>query len=328
MTFIAAVITCSDRAAADVYEDRSGPIVRDGLAGLGFKVLPAVIVPDEVPQIRTAITAAIAQGARVVITTGGTGVGPRDVTVEATAALLDYEIAGLSEAVRRAGAAKTQLAAISRGLAGVISPETGPRVFICNAPGSRGGARDTLAVLSPVLCHIVEQLDGADHDLNRPDSTPADRQFTHLNSQGEARMVDVTEKQITARTATAEAFVRCSREVVAALRDQRIPKGDVLAVSRAAGIAAAKRVPDLLPLAHVIGIHGVTIDLEIIDEGIALTATVKAADRTGVEMEALTAVTVAALSVVDMVKGMDKLTVIEHARVVAKSGGRSGDWAR
>ena len=153
-------------------------------------------------------------------------------------------------------------------------------------------------------------------------------EFTHLDARGHARMVDVTAKQPTVRTAGAEAFVSCSADVVAALREGAVPKGDVVAVARIAGIAAAKKVPDLLPLAHVIGVHGVVVDLEIVDDGLEIAATVRTADRTGVEMEALTAVTVAALAVVDMIKGVDRLSEIVSAKVVAKSGGRSGDWVR
>ena len=153
-------------------------------------------------------------------------------------------------------------------------------------------------------------------------------EFTHLDPRGQARMVDVTGKQPTVRSATAVGRVTCSPQVLAALRDGTVPKGDVLAVARVAGIAAAKRVPDLLPLAHVIGVHGAAVDLEIADDHVAITATVRTADRTGVEMEALTAVTVAALAVVDMVKGVDRSAAITDCRIVAKSGGWSGDWER
>ena len=153
-------------------------------------------------------------------------------------------------------------------------------------------------------------------------------EFTHLDPRGQARMVDVTGKQPTVRSATAVGRVTCSPQVLAALRDGTVPKGDVLAVARVAGIAAAKRVPDLLPLAHVIGVHGAAVDLEIADDHVAITATVRTADRTGVEREALTAVTVAALAVVDMVKGVDRSAAITDCRIVAKSGGRSGDWER
>ncbi|PYG01027.1 cyclic pyranopterin phosphate synthase [Georgenia satyanarayanai] len=152
--------------------------------------------------------------------------------------------------------------------------------------------------------------------------------LTHLDARGHAHMVDVTEKSPTVRAATAAGRVRCSPELVRTLREGTAPKGDVLAVARVAGIAAAKRTPELLPLAHVIGVHGVAVDVEIDDEGVAITATVRTADRTGVEMEALTAVSVAALNVVDMVKGLDRSVTITDVRLVSKSGGRSGEWHR
>lgn len=152
--------------------------------------------------------------------------------------------------------------------------------------------------------------------------------FTHLDAAGHAHMVDVTLKQPTVRTATARGFVRCSTDVVAALRDGTTPKGDVIAVARIAGIQAAKSTASLLPLAHVIGVHRASVDLVIVDDGVQIEATVGTADRTGVEMEALTAVSVTALAVVDMVKGLDRSVVIEDVRITAKSGGRSGDWVR
>ncbi|MEV7692587.1 cyclic pyranopterin monophosphate synthase MoaC [Microbacterium sp. NPDC089189] len=152
--------------------------------------------------------------------------------------------------------------------------------------------------------------------------------FTHLDAAGHARMVDVTAKQPTVRSATARGFVRASREVVSALRDGSVPKGDVLAMARIAGIQAAKRTPDLLPLAHVIGVHGAVVDVAIVDDGVEIEATVRTADRTGVEMEAMTAVTVAALAIVDMVKALDKATAIDNVRIVRKEGGKSGTWVR
>jgi cyclic pyranopterin monophosphate synthase len=153
-------------------------------------------------------------------------------------------------------------------------------------------------------------------------------QFTHLDAAGHARMVDVTEKQPTVRSATATGRVLCPAHVVAALRSGDVPKGDVLAVARIAGIAGAKRTAELLPLAHVIGVHGAVVDLTVEDDGVAIAATVRTADRTGVEMEALTAVSVAALAVLDMVKGLDKSVSISDVRLEAKTGGKSGDWRR
>ncbi len=152
--------------------------------------------------------------------------------------------------------------------------------------------------------------------------------FTHLDDAGHARMVDVTEKQPTVRRAAAEGFVECAPHVVVALRDGAVPKGDVLAVARIAGIAGAKRTPDLLPLAHVIGVHGVAVDLEVTDHGVAIRATVSTADRTGVEMEALTAVAVAGLTLHDMIKAVDPAAVLDEIRVERKDGGKTGSWVR
>mgnify|MGYP001355579604 CR=1 FL=1 len=152
--------------------------------------------------------------------------------------------------------------------------------------------------------------------------------FTHLDAAGNARMVDVTEKTPTVRSATATATVHCSAEVMEHLSAGTTPKGDVFAVARIAGINAAKKCADLLPLAHVIGVHGAVVDVELVDAGVHIRATVRTADRTGVEMEALTAASVAGLAVVDMVKGIDKHTCISQVRLEAKDGGRSGSWRR
>src|SRR5512144_1064947 len=141
-------------------------------------------------------------------------------------------------------------------------------------------------------------------------------------------MVDVSAKEATSRVAVASGRVQVSPEVVGLLRGEGVPKGDALGVARVAGIMAAKRTPDLVPLCHPLAISGVTVDLEVEDDAVAITATVKTTDRTGVEMEALTAVSVAALTVVDMVKAVDKAAVITDVRVETKTGGKSGDWAR
>ena len=154
------------------------------------------------------------------------------------------------------------------------------------------------------------------------------RGLTHVDARGEARMVDVSAKSVTPRTATASGRVRLTPEVVALLRGEGVPKGDALAVARIAGIQAAKRTPDLVPLCHPIAVHGVEVDVRVSDDGVDIRATVRTADRTGVEMEALTCVAVAALTVVDMVKALDPGAVISDVRVDAKAGGSSGDWSR
>ena len=152
--------------------------------------------------------------------------------------------------------------------------------------------------------------------------------LTHVDESGAARMVDVSGKQVTARTAVASGRVLVSARVVELLRGEGVPKGDALAVARVAGIMAAKQTPSLVPLCHPLAISAVTVDLTVADDGVDLVATVSTADRTGVEMEALTAVSVAALTVVDMVKAVDKGAVITDIRVESKTGGKSGDWAR
>jgi cyclic pyranopterin monophosphate synthase len=141
-------------------------------------------------------------------------------------------------------------------------------------------------------------------------------------------MVDVSGKDVSVRTATATGRVRVSPAVVELLRGEGLPKGDALAVARIAGIQAAKRTPDLVPLCHPIAIHGVTVDLAVARDAVEITATVRTADRTGVEMEALTCVAVAGLTVVDMVKAVDPAAVITDVRVESKTGGKSGDWHR
>jgi len=152
--------------------------------------------------------------------------------------------------------------------------------------------------------------------------------LTHVDESGAARMVDVSGKDVTVRTATASGRVLVSPAVVALLCGGGVPKGDALAVARIAGIQAAKRTPDLVPLCHPIAIHGVEVDLQVTDDSVLVSATVRTADRTGVEMEALTCVAVAGLALVDMVKAVDRAATITDVRVESKSGGRSGEWRR
>jgi cyclic pyranopterin monophosphate synthase len=152
--------------------------------------------------------------------------------------------------------------------------------------------------------------------------------FSHLDETGAARMVDVGGKDVTARTATASGRVDLSAECVALLRGGGVPKGDALAVARIAGIMGAKRTPDLVPLCHPIALSGVEVDLVVDDAGVAVTATARTTDRTGVEMEALTAVSVACLALVDMVKAVDPRAVVGSVQVESKTGGKTGDWRR
>lgn len=163
-------------------------------------------------------------------------------------------------------------------------------------------------------------MDAVNHTPENPAS------LTHLRQDGTAQMVDVSEKAVTTREATATATVRSTAEVLALLGAGELPKGDALAVARVAGIMAAKKTPELIPLCHPLPISKVTVDFELGADSVGVLATVKTRGVTGVEMEALTAASVAALSVYDMIKAVDKHAVLDNIRVLAKSGGKSGDW--
>jgi cyclic pyranopterin phosphate synthase len=152
--------------------------------------------------------------------------------------------------------------------------------------------------------------------------------LTHVDEHGAARMVDVSAKAVTAREATASGMVRTTPEVVALLRDQALAKGDAISVARLAGIMGVKRTPDLVPLCHPLEVTGTAVDLVLGESSVEITVTVRTTGRTGVEMEALTGVATAALTVVDMVKAVDREATITDVRVLAKSGGRHGSWTR
>jgi len=151
-------------------------------------------------------------------------------------------------------------------------------------------------------------------------------ELTHLDAQGKARMVDIGAKAETARVAVASGRIRMSAAALAAIREGNVPKGDVLAAARIAGIMAAKKTAELIPLCHPIGLDAVTVDLAFEADAVRATATASLTGRTGVEMEALTATSVALLTIYDMAKALDRAMVIEDVRLIAKRGGKSGEW--
>jgi cyclic pyranopterin phosphate synthase len=153
-------------------------------------------------------------------------------------------------------------------------------------------------------------------------------ELPHLDAAGKAHIVDVSAKNITARTAIARGRFVTTTEVIGLLQTDGLPKGDALAVARIAGLAGAKRTPDLIPLCHPVALHAVTVDLELTADAVVITATTRTADRTGVEMEALTAVAVAGLALYDIVKAVDRGARLTDIELVRKEGGRSGLWER
>lgn len=152
-------------------------------------------------------------------------------------------------------------------------------------------------------------------------------QLTHLNTRGEAHMVDVSDKSDTARTAIAQSQVQLTAEIVAAISDDSLPKGDLLATARIAGIQGAKKCSDLIPLCHPLPLSKITVDIELLGQTLVITALCKTTGKTGVEMEALTAASMAALTVYDMCKGIDKGMIIGETKLLNKTGGKSGDWS-
>jgi len=154
------------------------------------------------------------------------------------------------------------------------------------------------------------------------------RRLSHLDEHGAAHMVDVTDKAATARMAVAAGTVHTTAEVVALITSGGLPKGDALATARVAGVLAAKRTSDLIPLCHPLALTGIDVDFSIGESEVGLTASVRTTDRTGVEMEALTAVSVAALTLFDMIKAVDPAARLDDIRVLRKEGGKTGPWTR
>jgi cyclic pyranopterin phosphate synthase len=153
-------------------------------------------------------------------------------------------------------------------------------------------------------------------------------QLTHVDAAGAARMVDVSGKDVTVRSALAAGTVHTTIEVISLLRRDALPKGDALAVARLAGIMGAKKTSDLIPLCHPIALHAVSVTLTLGESNVDIEAAVRTADRTGVEMEALTAVATAGLAVIDMIKAVDPAAVLSEIRVLRKEGGKTGLWER
>ncbi len=154
------------------------------------------------------------------------------------------------------------------------------------------------------------------------------KKITHLNDEGQAHMVDISKKRLTSRKSTASGFVKLKKETIKTIRSNKLPKGDILSIARIAGIMAAKKTSEIIPLCHPIALSSVTIDLNITDKGIEVITNVSNQGKTGVEMEALTATSVCCLTIYDMTKSLDRSAEISSIKLISKSGGKSGNWKR
>lgn len=319
------IVTVSDSRTLET--DESGALAARMLTDAGHRIVGRDVVRDEPEAVRRAVRSLVAAGARVVITSGGTGISPRDNTYEAIASLLEKRLDGFGELFRALSYAEIGPAAMmSRAIAGTCDG-----VVLVALPGSPDAVRlgleklvlPELAHLSSLAAHVaVPRNDrGDERDMMA---------LTHVDERGQARMVDVAHKAQTVREAVAQAVVSMGAESFARLASGSVVKGDVLATARIAGIQAAKRTAELIPLCHPVALSSLTIDLEpdVERSVLRVLATARASDRTGVEMEALVAASVAALTVYDMLKAVDRGIVVGEVMLLRKTGGKRGDYVR
>jgi cyclic pyranopterin phosphate synthase len=320
-----AIVTVSDSRTLET--DVSGALAADLVRGAGHEVLERVVVPDEPTEVRAAVERLLGV-ARVVITNGGTGIAARDSTYEALAGLLEKRLDGFGELFRSLSFADVGPAAMmSRAVAG-----TARGGVVVVLPGSPDAVRLGLErLVLPELGHLAKlaarpaRADGA--PSVEASAAPT---LTHLDAEGRARMVDVGEKAETVREAVAQSVVTMSPEAFAQLSSGASKKGDVLAVARIAGIQAGKRTSEIIPLCHPIALTSLAVELELdaARRAVRVLATARTLDRTGVEMEALVAASVAALTIYDMLKAVDRAMEIGECVLVRKTGGKSGDYVR
>ena len=337
MALAAKVLTVSDSVAVGTRPDGSGPALVHRLEDLGLAVVHTSVVADDIAPITQRLRELTAGFAGLVVTTGGTGFGPRDLTPEATAQVIERAAPGLAEAVR----SSSSLGALSRGIAGSVG-----QCLVLNLPGSPSAVIESIDAVAPLLPHVLALLAGEGtphpaartkqhvpghtthepgHEHDHSDTT--EPQLTHVDGRGHARMVDVSGKPPTHRLARAACRVILSGELDACLPDE-LDVPDLLGEARIAGIQGAKLTASLIPLCHPLALSAVTVDLTVATGEVAVSATAENVERTGVEMEALTACTMAALTIVGACRQSDPPPAIEDLTLWEKLGGRSGHWRR
>lgn len=335
------IVTVSDSRTLET--DVGGALAEERLRAEGHLVVARRVVRDEPLEVRAEVQRLLAE-AEVVITSGGTGIAARDSTYEALAGAFDKTLTGFGELFRALSYAEVGPAAMmSRATAGTMS---GGVVLVL--PGSPDAVRLALErIVLPELGHLARlgvrtaepgratapaeaaPAEAAPAPAEAAPSPAASPALTHLDARGHAHMVDVGGKVATMREAVAQAVVTMNRDAFAALASGTAKKGDVLATARIAGIQAAKRTAELIPLCHPIALTRVGVELEL-DEprcAVRVVATAASTDRTGVEMEALVAANLAALTVYDMLKAVDRSMAIGEVVLLRKTGGKS-DYAR
>ncbi len=337
------IVTVSDTRTLET--DESGALAARLVEEAGHEVLERVIVRDEPADVRAAVERLLLSAerpAQVVITNGGTGIAARDSTYEALSTLLDKRLDGFGELFRALSYAEVGPAAMmSRAVAG-----TAHGGVIVVLPGSPDAVRLALEkIVLPELGHLAKLGGRAPNgpaatsaaptsttsaSSSVPDSVREESRLTHLDTRGQARMVDVGAKAETVREAVAQAVITMSAEAFAQLEAGAAKKGDVLAVSRLAGIQAGKRTSELIPLCHPIALTSLSVELELepARHAVRVVAVARTMDRTGVEMEALVAANVAALTVYDMLKAVDRAMTVGEVALLRKTGGKSGDYVR
>ena len=317
----AAIITASDKGAQGEREDKSGDKAEAMLKAAGYTTVYRTILPDEQSALSTKMREFADQGVSFILTTGGTGFSPRDVTPEATIDVCERLVPGIAEAMRSLSLKITSRAMLSRATSGIYK-----RSLIVNLPGSPKAVAECLAFILPSLSHGLDILRGETSECARHDKP----KLNHFDAAGQAHMVDVSAKAETARQAVATGRINVSPEVYEAIIQGTAKKGDVLGTARLAGIMAAKKTADLIPLCHPLPLTGCNVDFTLIptEYAVQATATTKITSRTGVEMEALCAVSTALLTIYDMCKALDKSMEITDIHLLEKTGGKSGHYIR
>lgn len=327
MAFKAKILTVSDSVISKTRKDASGPALAAHLEKLGLDVIDISVVEDGIEPVSRRLKEMTSGFSGLVLTTGGTGFGPRDLTPEATSKVVERFAPGLAETIR----SSSPLGALSRGVAGSIGS-----CLIINLPGSVSGATESVDFIAPLLPHALALLAGdhpihptpesiSGHDPKIPSSHAQERELTHIDGKGHAHMVDVSDKPLTHRLARATCRILMPKDLKVCIPPD-LEVLEVFAQARIAGIQGAKLTSSLIPLCHPLSLSTVSVDIQVDSHEIIVCASAETVERTGVEMEALTACSMAALMIVGTCSQISPPPTIQGLTLLEKLGGRSGHW--